>query len=62
MGKLYDRRENIDTMILGADVTHTQKDSAARSHSLAALVGSVDRTFGQFYGSMRYQQKDKDVS
>lgn len=49
-------------MILGADVTHTQKDSAAGSHSLAALFGIVDSTFGQFYGSMRYQKKDKDVS
>jgi hypothetical protein len=60
--KLFNSKKQLDTMILGADVTHTQKDSAAGSHSLAALVGSVDDTFGQFYGSMRYQKKDKEVS
>lgn len=59
--RLVNGKGLFDTMILGADVTHTQKDGAAGSHSLAALVGSVDETFGRFYRSMRYQEKNKEV-
>ncbi|KAJ4376169.1 hypothetical protein N0V83_001450 [Neocucurbitaria cava] len=58
--RLFDGNQ-LDTIILGADVTHTQKDSAESSRSLAALVGSVDDTFGQFYESMRYQERNKEI-
>ncbi|KAF2658626.1 stem cell self-renewal protein Piwi, partial [Lophiostoma macrostomum CBS 122681] len=51
----------IDTIILGADVTHTQKDSKVGVKSLAAVVGSVDENFGLFGGSMRSQERDQEI-
>lgn len=62
MPMLYNRENEIDTIILGADVTHAQKDSKETTRSLAALVGSVDDTFGQFGGSVRYQTQNQEVS
>ncbi|KAF2444478.1 Piwi-domain-containing protein, partial [Karstenula rhodostoma CBS 690.94] len=50
-----------DTIVLGADVTHTQKDSDPGSFSLAALVGSIDGTLGQFYGSMTYLDRNSEA-
>jgi hypothetical protein len=59
--EMYDSRGEIDTIILGADVTHAQKDSKETARSLAALVGSVDGTFGQFGGSVRFQTQNQEV-
>ena len=59
---LYNRRGDIDTILLGADVTHAQKESKDTTRSLAALVGSVDETFGRFGGSVRYQTQNQEVS
>jgi hypothetical protein len=56
------RTSKLDLLILGADVTHTQKESAVDMPSLAAVVGSVDGTFGKFLGSMRPQGRDTEVS
>jgi eukaryotic translation initiation factor 2C len=56
------RRAELDLIILGADVTHTQRESAIDMPSLAAVVGSVDGTFGKFLGSMRHQSRDTEVS
>lgn len=58
---LYTGQCEIDTIILGADVTHAQKDSKETARSLAALVGSVDGTFGQFGGSVRFQTQNQEV-
>ncbi|KAK7615550.1 ribonuclease H-like domain-containing protein [Phyllosticta paracitricarpa] len=46
-------------MILGADVTHPSAMSSRGTPSIAAVVGSVDGTFGKFLGSMRWQQPDE---
>lgn len=41
------------TLVLGADVTHPPSGSAFGCPSIAAVVGSVDKSFAQFAGSMR---------
>jgi hypothetical protein len=51
----------LDTIILGADVTHAPPGSADNTPSLAAVVGSVDQYFGKFLGSMRHQDKNTEV-
>lgn len=40
-------------MIMGADVTHPTVASPDGMPSIAAVVGSVDKEFGKFLGSMR---------
>jgi len=60
--EMYNSKGEIDTILLGADVTHAQKDSKETAGSLAALVGSVDGTFGQFGGSVRFQTQNQEVS
>lgn len=62
MPKLFNHLGRFDTIILGADATHAQKDSKDTARTLAALVGSVDETFGQFGGSVRYQPMNQEVS
>ena len=58
---LYNAKGQIDTILLGADVTHAQKDSKETARSLAALVGSVDGNFGRFGGSVRFQTQNQEV-
>lgn len=45
-------------MIMGADVTHPTVASPDGMPSIAAVVGSVDKEFGKFLGSMRWQKPD----
>jgi hypothetical protein len=54
------RKPVLDTIILGADVTHPLKGSSISS--IAAVVGSVDEYFSRYAGSVRYQQGGKEVS
>lgn len=49
----------VDTLILGADVTHPLQDSP--NPSIAAIVGSVDGHFARYLGSVRYQEGKKGV-
>lgn len=49
------------TMMVGSDVTHPSPGSARGTPSIAAVVGSVDNTFGQFPASMRLQQSKKEM-
>lgn len=58
----YDERGHLDTIILGADATHVQKESAEGTPSLAAIVGSVDDKLGKFLGSVRAQDTNTEVS
>lgn len=51
--------ELIDTIILGADVTHLLQGGLGPS--ITAIVGSIDDHFGQYVGSVRYQQSRKEV-
>lgn len=48
-----------NVIILGADVTHAGGASPEATPSIAAVVGSVDGTFGKFLGSMRWQVPDR---
>ncbi|KAK6341532.1 hypothetical protein TWF696_008604 [Orbilia brochopaga] len=48
-------------MLLGADVTHPSPGSAKGTPSLAAVVASSDRTFGQFPASIRLQESKKEM-
>ncbi|KAF3318931.1 hypothetical protein TWF173_005341 [Orbilia oligospora] len=48
-------------MLLGADVTHPSPGSAKGTPSLAAVVASCDRTFGQFPASIRLQTSKKEM-
>jgi eukaryotic translation initiation factor 2C len=49
------------TMMIGSDVTHPSPGSARGTPSIAAVVGSIDKTFSQFPCSMRLQQSKKEV-
>jgi hypothetical protein len=48
-----------DTLVLGADVTHPSSGAITGCPSVAALVGSIDSTGGQFLGSLSLQSKGK---
>ena len=50
------------TMILGADVTHSGAGTKSGSPSIACVVGSVDRQFMNYPGSMRLQAGGQEVS
>ena len=50
----------LNTIILGADVTHPLKGSSMPS--IAAVVGSVDKCFSRYAGSVRYKKGGKEVS
>lgn len=50
------------TMMIGSDVTHPSPGSARGTPSIAAVVGSTDKMFGQFPASMRLQESKKEVS
>jgi hypothetical protein len=60
--KLYTTDNLLDTIILGADVVHMEKDSDAGTPSLAAVVGSVDSDFSTYLGSMRPNDENYEVS
>ncbi|KAK5124785.1 hypothetical protein LTR85_001498 [Meristemomyces frigidus] len=47
--------QQLDCMMLGADVTHPSGGSSTGTPSIAAVVGSIDGRFGMFPGSMRLQ-------
>jgi eukaryotic translation initiation factor 2C len=47
-----------DTLVLGADVTHPGQSALLGTPSIAAIVGSVDKTGGKFLGSMRLQPRE----
>ncbi|KAK4952797.1 hypothetical protein LTR10_009605 [Elasticomyces elasticus] len=46
---------DLDTIILGADVTHPGGGSTSGTPSVAALVGSMDHNFAVYSGQMRRQ-------
>lgn len=50
------------TIILGADVTHPGAAGASGAPSIACVVGSVDKNFVNYPGSMRLQGGGKEVS
>ncbi|KAK5713967.1 hypothetical protein LTR15_010873 [Elasticomyces elasticus] len=47
--------QKLDTIILGADVTHPGGGSTSGTPSVAALVGSMDHNFAVYSGQMRRQ-------
>jgi eukaryotic translation initiation factor 2C len=52
-----------DTLVLGADVTHSGGGALPGCPSIAAVVGSVESTGGKFLGSIRLQgEANKEVS
>lgn len=52
----------IDTMIVGADVTHPSRASMNGCPSIAGVVASIDGEFANYPGSMRLQTSKKEVS
>ncbi|OCL01970.1 stem cell self-renewal protein Piwi, partial [Glonium stellatum] len=55
------KQNQFDTIVLGADVTHTGANATPATPSLAAVVGSVESTFGKFLGSMRTQEANTEI-
>ncbi|KAK7541569.1 Piwi domain-containing protein [Phyllosticta citricarpa] len=53
--KLFNSQNMVDTLVLGADVTHPGAGSCHGCPSIAAVVGSVDEQFSNMPGSMRLQ-------
>ncbi|KAI9875312.1 MAG: hypothetical protein M1830_008638 [Pleopsidium flavum] len=47
-------------IIIGADVTHPDSHSTEGTPSIAAVVGSIDSTFGRYPGSMRLQTSKQE--
>lgn len=47
------------TMLMGADVTHPSPGSLKGTPSIAAVVASVDDSFGQYPCSMELQESRK---
>jgi eukaryotic translation initiation factor 2C len=47
------QRGTCDTMIIGADVTHSSPGSTGGTPSIAAVVGSTDEHFARFVGQVR---------
>ncbi|KAF2502248.1 Piwi-domain-containing protein [Lophium mytilinum] len=54
-------RNKLETMILGADVTHTGPKATPKTPSLASVVGSVEGDFGTYGGSMRAQRANSEL-
>ncbi|KKY17152.1 putative rna interference and silencing protein [Diplodia seriata] len=48
----------LPVMILGADVTHPSPGTVEGFPSIAAVVGSTDKAFGKYGGSLRLQYPD----
>lgn len=53
---MQDKNNKLDTLILGADVTHPGAGSVPGTPSIAAVTGSVDGLCGRMPGSMRRQE------
>lgn len=51
----------INTMIVGADVTHPAAHSIQGCPSIAAVTASIDGTFGQYPGTVRLQESRQEV-
>ena len=49
-----------NTIVLGADVTHPEKEAHKAAPSIASVVGSTDDNFVHFPGSMRFQRDKKE--
>ncbi|OJD34260.1 protein argonaute 1-like [Diplodia corticola] len=50
----------LPVMVLGADVTHPSPGSVGGLPSIAAVVGSTDKTFGRYGGSLRLQYPEEN--
>ena len=50
------------TMLVGIDVTHPGPGTVKGTPSIAAVVASTDKDFGQFPASLRIQETRKEVS
>ncbi|KAF2141278.1 uncharacterized protein K452DRAFT_309060 [Aplosporella prunicola CBS 121167] len=50
-----------DTMVLGADVTHPARGAVQGCPSVAAVVGSFDKHFINYAGSMRLQRSKSEI-
>jgi eukaryotic translation initiation factor 2C len=55
-----DPNRAIDTIVLGADVGHPGKGCSPATPSIAGVVGSVDKEFMLYPGSMRLQPSGQD--
>lgn len=53
-------RHTVDTIVIGADVTHPGNSATSGTPSIAAVVGSIDDNFMKFPGSMRLQSGRKE--
>jgi len=62
LNKLLGSERRKRTMILGADVTHSGAGTKSGSPSIACVVGSVDKHFMNYPGSMRLQAGGQEVS
>ncbi|KAK3711187.1 hypothetical protein LTR37_009780 [Vermiconidia calcicola] len=51
---------NVDTIVIGADVTHPGAGCSPGTPSIACVVGSTDNDFMHFPGSMRLQRGRKE--
>ncbi|KAI9764057.1 MAG: hypothetical protein M1835_007658 [Candelina submexicana] len=53
--------DRVDTMIVGADVTHPSRQSIDNCPSIAGVVASIDELFSNYPGSLRLQESKKEV-
>lgn len=53
--------EDAPFMVLGADVTHPSPGSGSTRPSVAALVGSMDRSCAQYAGTIRNQSSRQEI-
>ncbi|KAI9697774.1 MAG: hypothetical protein M1836_004450 [Candelina mexicana] len=51
----------VNTMIVGADVTHPSRQSVDGCPSIAAVVATIDDQFATYSGSMRLQESKKEM-
>lgn len=51
----------VPTMLVGIDVTHPGPGTVKGTPSIAAVVASVDKNYGQFPSSLRIQESKKEV-
>ncbi|TPX48756.1 hypothetical protein SeMB42_g00313 [Synchytrium endobioticum] len=58
-GELTRFAANIPTMLIGADVTHPRPGS--HGHSIAAVVGSMDKRFCHYNAAIRSQQSRQEI-
>ncbi len=53
---------NANTMIVGADVTHSGKGADPGYPSMAGVVATVDNEYTQYFASTRWQSNNTEVS